>query len=142
MSDELITPLCHKLSQCLYLTTRHKNKFVWLSLYVHIRSHFVHVTNGVDFSSVRNATSAPEDFRCYVMMSKTNDFPKNSVLLFFLAGLSSGSTQFSIQKNTSMYNIRHGLPSNGPGFDSRLERCIYRASRPLQGTVNGGAVSK
>ena len=28
------------------------------------------------------------------------------------------------------------------GFDSRWERCIYRASRPSQGTVNGGAVSK
>ena len=26
--------------------------------------------------------------------------------------------------------------------DSRWERCIYRASRPSQGTVNGGAVSK
>ena len=26
--------------------------------------------------------------------------------------------------------------------DSRSERCIYRASRPSQGTVNGGAVSK
>ena len=26
---------------------------------------------------------------------------------------------------------------NGPGFDSRSERCIYRASRPSQGTVNG-----
>ena len=25
---------------------------------------------------------------------------------------------------------------------SRSERCIYRASRPSQGTVNGGAVSK
>ena len=31
---------------------------------------------------------------------------------------------------------------DGPGFDSRWERCIYRASRPLQVTVNGGAVSK
>ena len=29
-----------------------------------------------------------------------------------------------------------------PGFDSRWERCIYQASCPLQGTVNGGAVSK
>ena len=30
------------------------------------------------------------------------------------------------------------------GFDSRWERCLYRASRPSQGTVNGGggAVSK
>ena len=31
---------------------------------------------------------------------------------------------------------------DGPGFDSRWERCIYRASRSSQGTVNGGAVSK
>ena len=31
---------------------------------------------------------------------------------------------------------------DGPGFNSRLERCIYRASRPSQGTVNRGAVSK
>ena len=31
---------------------------------------------------------------------------------------------------------------DGPGFKSRSERCIYRASRPSQGTVNGGAVSK
>ena len=29
-----------------------------------------------------------------------------------------------------------------PGFNSRSERCIYRVSRPSQGTVNGGAVSK
>ena len=34
------------------------------------------------------------------------------------------------------------LPRDGPGFDSLLERCIHRASRPSQGTVNGGAVSK
>ena len=34
------------------------------------------------------------------------------------------------------------LPRDGPGFDSRWEQCIYRASRPSQGTVNGGAVSK
>ena len=34
------------------------------------------------------------------------------------------------------------LSRDGPGFDSRLERCIYRALRPSQGTVNGGAVSK
>ena len=31
---------------------------------------------------------------------------------------------------------------DGPGFNSRSEQCIYRASRPSQGTVNGGAVSK
>ena len=37
---------------------------------------------------------------------------------------------------------RNGLPRDGPGFDSRWERCIYRAPCPLQGTVNGGAVSK
>ena len=37
---------------------------------------------------------------------------------------------------------RNGLPRDGPGFNSRLERCIYQASRPLQGAVNGGAVSK
>ena len=29
-----------------------------------------------------------------------------------------------------------------PGFDSRWERCKNRASRPSQGTVNWGAVSK
>ena len=27
-------------------------------------------------------------------------------------------------------------------FDSRLDQCMYGASRPPQGTVNGGAVSK
>ena len=27
-----------------------------------------------------------------------------------------------------------------PGFDSRWERCKNRASRPSQGTVNGGPV--
>ena len=27
-----------------------------------------------------------------------------------------------------------GLRSDGPGFNSRSERCIYRASRPSQGT--------
>ena len=37
---------------------------------------------------------------------------------------------------------RYGLPCDGPRFNSRSERCIYRASRPSQGTVNGGAVSK
>ena len=36
----------------------------------------------------------------------------------------------------------NGLPCDGPGFESQWERCIYRASRPLQGTVNRGAVSK
>ena len=35
-----------------------------------------------------------------------------------------------------------GLPCDGPGFNSRSEWCIYRASRPWQGTINGGAVSK
>ena len=35
---------------------------------------------------------------------------------------------------------RNGLPRDSPGFDSRWERYIYRASRPSQGTVNGGAV--
>ena len=39
-------------------------------------------------------------------------------------------------------NIVSLTPCDGPGFDSRWERCIYRASRPSQGTVNGGAVSK
>ena len=37
---------------------------------------------------------------------------------------------------------RNGLPCDGPGFNSRSEWCIYRASRPSQGRVNGGAVSK
>ena len=37
---------------------------------------------------------------------------------------------------------RDRLPCDGPGFDSRWERCIYRASRLSQGTVNGGAFSK
>ena len=32
---------------------------------------------------------------------------------------------------------RNGLPRDGLGFDTRWERCIYRASRPSQGTVNG-----
>ena len=36
----------------------------------------------------------------------------------------------------------NGLPCDGPGFDSRSERCINRALRPSQGTVNWGAVSK
>ena len=36
----------------------------------------------------------------------------------------------------------NGLPRDGPGFDSRWERCKNRAPRPPQGTVNGGAVSK
>ena len=36
----------------------------------------------------------------------------------------------------------NGLPCDDLGFDSRSERCINRASCPLQGTVNGGAVSK
>ena len=36
----------------------------------------------------------------------------------------------------------NGLPRNGPVFDSRWVRCKNQASRPSQGTVNGGAVSK
>ena len=35
-----------------------------------------------------------------------------------------------------------GLPRNGPGFDSLWVRCKNQASHPLQGTVNGGAISK
>ena len=31
---------------------------------------------------------------------------------------------------------------NCPGFDSRWEWCKNRASRPAQGTINGGAVSE
>ena len=31
----------------------------------------------------------------------------------------------------------NGLPSDGLEFNSRWERCIYRASGPSQGTVNG-----
>ena len=33
-------------------------------------------------------------------------------------------------------------PRDGPGFDSQWVRCINQASRPSQGTVNGGAFSK
>ena len=36
----------------------------------------------------------------------------------------------------------NGLPYDGPGFNSWWERCKNWASHPLQGTVNGGAVSK
>ena len=36
----------------------------------------------------------------------------------------------------------NGLPRDGPGFDSRWGWCKNRTSRPSQGTVNGGAVSK
>ena len=35
----------------------------------------------------------------------------------------------------------NGLPRNDPGFDSRWGRCKNRASRPLQGTFIGGAIS-
>ena len=38
--------------------------------------------------------------------------------------------------------LYNGLPRNDPGFDSRWGRCKNRASRPSQGTVNGGDVSK
>ena len=34
------------------------------------------------------------------------------------------------------------MPHDGPGFDFQWVRCIYRASRPSQGTVNRDAVSK
>ena len=37
---------------------------------------------------------------------------------------------------------RNGLPRDDPGFDSRWEQCIYRASSPSQGTVNRGGISK
>ena len=38
-----------------------------------MRSRFVHVTNGVDFSVVRKVISTLEDFRHYFMMSKADD---------------------------------------------------------------------
>ena len=46
------------------------------------------------------------------------------------------------QSNFNKTNQLRLRPCDGPGFNSRSERCIYRASRPSQGTVNGGAVSK
>ena len=36
----------------------------------------------------------------------------------------------------------NGLSCNGSGFDSLWERCKNQGSRPSQGTVKGGAVSK
>ena len=36
----------------------------------------------------------------------------------------------------------NGLPRDGLGFYFRWERCKNRASRPSQGTVNWGVVSK
>ena len=36
----------------------------------------------------------------------------------------------------------NGVPRDGPRFDSRWELCKNLPSRPSQGTVNGGAVSK
>ena len=44
------------------------------------------------------------------------------------------------------YGVAHrlcnGLPRNDQGFASWWVRCKNRPSRPSQGTVNGGAVSK
>ena len=34
------------------------------------------------------------------------------------------------------------MDCHATGFNSRSERCIYRALRPSHGTVNEGAVSK
>ena len=46
----------------------------------------------------------------------------------------------------TVYSLRGGAAvswqRDGPGFDSRWGRCIYQASRPSQGTVNGAVVSK
>ena len=36
----------------------------------------------------------------------------------------------------------NGLPWDGPEFDYSWGGCKNQASRPLQGTVNGGAISK
>ena len=36
-----------------------------------------------------------------------------------------------------MAQLYNGLPCDGPGFDSRWERCRNRATRPSQETVNG-----
>ena len=47
-----------------------------------------------------------------------------------------GSWSYNIIYHSSI------LPRNGPGFDFRWKRCKNRASRPSQGTVNWGAVSK
>ena len=37
---------------------------------------------------------------------------------------------------------RNGLPCDGSQFDCRWERYLNQTSRPSQGTINGGAVSK
>ena len=51
------------------------------------------------------------------------------------------NTQFIIRSGAGMVD-GNGLPRDGPGFNSQSEQCKNRASRPTQGTVNGGAVSK
>ena len=45
---------------------------------------------------------------------------------------------FFSQSGACVAQRRHNrLPRDGPGFDSRWERFIYRASHLSQGTVNG-----
>ena len=51
-------------------------------------------------------------------------------------GLYNGKQGIRAQKNSD----NNGLSRNGLVFDSRWEQCKNRASRPSQGTVNGGAV--
>ena len=45
-------------------------------------------------------------------------------------------------EGAGMAAVVEWLPRNGPGFDSLWVQCKNQASHPLQGTANGGAVSK
>ena len=45
------------------------------------------------------------------------------------------------QKAEHLIPVSSALPLDGPGFDSRWERCKKRTSCPFQGTVNRGTVS-
>ena len=57
-------------------------------------------------------------------------------------GVFSSSSQNGLSGAGMAQQLCNGLPHDDPRFDSRWERCKNRASRPSQGTINGGTVSK
>ena len=58
-------------------------------------------------------------------------------ILYFTCRLLHSTTELAWRSGSVM-----DCHATARGFNSRWERCIYRASHPSQGTVNGSAVSK
>ena len=83
-------------------------------------------------------------------LEKKNDWhckSKHKMYLFLPLSMahSSWKSTFLVQKRWRELawcsGCVMGLPRDSQGFDSQWEWCKNRASRPSQGTVNGGAIS-